>query len=108
MSMTDEEFRDYILSAPTLAELDNLHGEEGYDAAGRLAAKMVYEHLEHYPEDNQLEIWDLYDRVVVTHPDLDAVDVTGFMWGYAVQSAEHLLKMPLKPNPALLTLSLPE
>lgn len=108
MSMTDEEFRDYILSAPGLEVIDNLEGMEGYEAFGRLAAKLTYEHLQQYPEDNQLEAWDLYDRVEETHPDMKQLDLTGFMWGYAMQSAEHLLKLQLKPNPALLTLSLPE
>lgn len=104
--MSDEEFSLYILSAPPLEEIDALEGMEGYEAFGRLAAKMTYEHLTQYPEDNQLETWDLYKRVEETHPDLKQLDLTGFMWGYAMQSAEHLLKMPLKPNPALLTLAL--
>lgn len=48
---------------------------------------------------------NLYDVVKQLHPEYQPLfdDLTGFMWGWAVNAARHILKLGAVPNPAIIT-----
>ena len=45
-----------------------------------------------------------YDRMKADGIDLASLDLTGFMWGWAVNAARAIVELPPVPNPAIMTI----
>ena len=121
--LSDEEFEARIRTAPILDDFD-------YDNCSTYMARLVLEAYEKYPvmqelpmEARYLTLADgstdfdnfyaidttLYDVMRKLHDD-DSIGYekafsasTGFMWGWAVNAARHVLDLGPVPNPALVT-----
>jgi len=118
---TKIEMKEYIEDAP-----DN---PQTYDETARAAAKIVLSFLERHPEahnmpaDSDIEFdgkadWNSYhitreglsdyikriEPELWNNPILD--ELTGFMWGWAVNAARSALNLSPVPNPALLTIQI--
>ena len=76
-----------------------------YDSTANLAARIVLEHLERHPQDRAIDEHEVYQRL---RSQLDPLDLTGFMWGWAVNAARAILELPPVPNPAILVIEVPE
>lgn len=63
--------------------------------------------LDHWQEGARI-VWDgpdLYKAVsAFTDGKLDALGITGFQWGWAVNAARFALGAPAEPNPAIITI----
>jgi hypothetical protein len=96
-----------------------------YNGSGLLAAKYVLGYLERHPEDSEAPAdsereydaaWKVIGTKVVGLTDLierkepetaaaiDAVGLSGFLWGWAVNAARRCLELPPVHNPAILTI----
>ncbi len=77
-----------------------------YDGCANVAARAVLEHLEAHPEHLALDAeGGLYDHVKASaSAEAKAAfsEMTGFMWGWAVNAARHILKQKPVPNPAIV------
>lgn len=100
-TLSDAEFASMIRGA-------TVQQSGGYEGCANRAARLVLEHLEAHPDAIALSGDDLYAAVKgeATREDLDHVlsELTGFMWGWAVNAARHVLKRSSLPNPAILTI----
>ena len=80
-----------------------------YDGCATRCARLVLEYLESHPEAHAKDAnGDLYDLVKASVSPEDRKEVmgelTGFMWGWAVNAARHVLKLKPVPNPAIITI----
>ena len=122
--MTNEEFEQSIRTAPIEEGL-------GYDGGANACARIILETYEKYPElqhmtdsrtylhgaDGEID-WnnaiatnttftDVFNKL---HPegtpehDLVIVELSGFMWGWAINAARKILGLGPLPNPALMTI----
>lgn len=126
-AMTDEEFEAMVRNAP-------ISGELSYESASSAAARIVLEAYEEYPQLRELSDecvylrdsngnieWGneggkmihlnvtLYDVIKKLHKEGTAerdvlVDLTGFMWGWAMNAARKILGLGPVPNPAMWTI----
>lgn len=91
-------FREWIEAAP--------FWPESYDDAARLAAKLVLHHLMRHPEDGDAPAESVYDLIREKSPAtfiaIEAVDLTRFQWGWAVNAARRCLEMPPIANRAIV------
>jgi hypothetical protein len=121
--MDAETFRNWIRTADR---------EDTYGETARMCARYLLEYLTVHPEDMRLPLdasydWDraeqelgrwpndidemnryrtsdgLFDKAAAENPRLRAMDLTGFMVGWAFNAARRCLELPPAPNPALLT-----
>jgi hypothetical protein len=95
----------------------------GYDGTANYAAKLILDWLEEDPSRAQGPTENVYSEGpngewtgVVTErgwygrmkedgiPMAD-LDLTGFMWGWAVNAARAIVELPPVPNPAILTIN---
>lgn len=125
--MTDEEFERVIRTAPIAPGL-------GYEGGANACARIILDAYEAYPElqdmtdsrtylhlaDGDIDwsnpistnrtltdvIKRLYPEGTPEH-DHVIVDLTGFMWGWAVNAARKVLGLGPVPNPALVTIEIP-
>lgn len=44
----------------------------------------------------------LYDELKDRGVAIDALDLTGFMWGWAANAARYCVELPPAPNPAIM------
>ncbi len=112
-----------------IREATILDGDDfDYDAASAFTARLVLEAYERYPmlrdhsdnteyltgKDGKID-WNnpiptnrtLYEIIKRIYPEHLSVfrDLTGFMWGWAVNAARNILDLGPLPNPALMTLT---
>lgn len=94
-------------------------GSSDYSGTASYAAKLILQHLRAKPEDIQiptepqysdgaagfakLDVRNLLD-VMHESPGFAELDLTFFMWGWAVNAARTICEMPPVPNPAIMTL----
>lgn len=126
--MDAETFRTWIKTCPA--------DVTGYGETARLAAHYLLEYLTAHPDDMRLPLDDshdfdrakkelghwpssieelqryrttegLWDRAVAEYPALHALDLTGFMAGWAFNAARRCLELPPAANGALLTIEVP-
>jgi hypothetical protein len=99
--MSDEEFEQMIRTAEST---------DSYDGCANRAARLVLEYMEANPSTVNLDVWQLYDTLKPTVSEMDRKEcleqTTGFMMGWAVNAARHILKMKPVPNPAIITIEL--
>lgn len=127
--MTNAEFEDMIRSAPIMSAEDS---EFDYGNCSNACARIVLEAYEDYPQLQDLpekhELlrdatgdidWNnpirlnitLYDVLKQLHDENSneyrfvLSELTGFMWGWAVNAARKIRGLDPVPNPALLTIS---
>lgn len=108
-----DQMRDWLLAA-------TLNDATTYDGAARYASKLVLKYLSADPDrlslpvenvyDDQYNVVTpgLYDRMKRDGIPIDDLGLTGFMWGWAVNAARYSLTAPPVPNPAILTINIPE
>ena len=95
----------------------------GYDGTANYAAHLILDWLEADPtraqgptenvyEDGPNGEWTgvvkevgWYDRMKADGIPMAQLDLTGFMWGWAVNAARAIVELPPVPNPAILTVS---
>ena len=116
--LTSDQMRALLEGAPLTPD--------GYDDGANAAARLVLEFLERHPEalampsdseyewhgeDATLKIEGLYEYMKRVEPDWFAAhheniwnELTGFMWGWAVNAARYVLSAPPVPNPALVVI----
>lgn len=127
--MSDEEFEQMIRKAPLEGDLD-------YSGGANAMARILLEALEKHPQlrdlpdgheylmtsDGQIfrtdEGWspialnvDLYDVIKRLHPEHQETifdNLTGFMWGWAVNASRKILGLGPVPNPAIMTIGASE
>lgn len=113
--MTAEEMRNNIL-ATTEADANT------YDGCGLYAAKLILlwlladpsraqgppENIYEKDADGKMK-WPAvvtergwYDRMKADGIKINELDLTGFMWGWAVNAARRCLELPPEPNPAII------
>ena len=108
--MTKEELREWVMSVDPSGPYD-------YNDCGRRCAKMILEHVTDHPEDIDLPAkgtWDhedgistktnrdIYDAVKETHPEIEDLGLSGFLWGWGLNAAYTCLdKRPVR-NPAII------
>ena len=112
--MSPIEMREYLMSQ---------EGPGGYDGTAAYCAKLVLEamladpSLASIPADTK---WDfnapkvdgkyvvitkgLYETLKERGTPLDQLDLTGFMWGWAVNAARYCVELEPVPNPAIITI----
>lgn len=115
--MTMEEFVASVRSA-TKADART------YDGTARYAARLIVDWLLTDPRrasgptenvyangDDGRMVWPAvvlehgwYDRMKADGIPLDDLDLTGFMWGWAVNAARRCVELPAVPNPAIVTI----
>jgi len=96
--MGDEEFEDWIRSAP----LD--FKDVDYDEACRRLAKMYLILLEEGEEVSESQqLWEAFKRKFPKQAKV-AGGMTGFMHGWAINAARKIVGLAPAPNPALLLL----
>ena len=99
-------------------------GPGGYEGTANWCARLIVEWLLADPtraegptedvyaedEDGQMK-WPAevitpgwYDRMKADGIDLASLDMTGFMWGWAVNAARQIVELPSVPNPAIVTI----
>lgn len=103
--MDAERFCQWIRSA--LNTLDCQTGEDGYSEACRILAKLL---LTYSLEDRTALGRDCYRDLKAHFPDSaeTIAGITGFMWGWSVNAAPRCSGMPPVPNPAVITIEIPE
>lgn len=97
-------------------------GPSGYDGTAEYCAKLIVEWLSEDPSraqgppENVYESgpngeWTgtvtergWYDRMKADGIPLGQLDLTGFMWGWAVNAARAIVELPPVPNPAIIEL----
>lgn len=130
--MDDAAFEKMIREAPLPPWGEGEVSAENYERCANAAARLVLETYEAYPQTRDLPmehdylrgpdgmiVWepkppfpvktsiDIYDVVRQLHPEAtDALDLTGFMWGWAVNAARSVLGLGSVPNPALLEVNI--
>jgi len=124
--LTDEQFEQMIRTAPIKPDL-------GYDEGSNACARIVLEAYEKYPQLQDLPEEHIYLKFANGKTDLDNFysinttlydvlrklydddsyeyrwvfsELTGFMWGWAVNAARKVLGLGAVPNPALITIEL--
>jgi FAD/FMN-containing dehydrogenase len=127
--LTVEKMRKQILSASD--------HPKSYDETGRACAKVILGFLERHPEASEMPAdsegefgkfadgtpnWNdyhvvregLYEYIKRSEPALyeqheEAIfgELTGFMWGWAVNAARRCLELPPVANPAIIEVNLP-
>ena len=107
--MDPVEFEVYIMSQG---------GPGDYSGTAAYAAKLILLHLRGHPEDARIPVEDEYDpknnykpkgirnlsSVMFAYPEFKQLDLTGFMWGWAVNAARRCCELPSVPNPAIITI----
>jgi len=118
--MTDEEFEQMVREAPIPGD--------SYSGQANATAKLILEMYEEYPQTRELPeereylrdldghvdwndpiylnvtLYDVTKKAYPQHHEL-FLDLTGFMWGWAVNAARKILGLGPLPNPALMTIS---
>jgi hypothetical protein len=97
--MSDAEFERMIRTA----EL-----EHSYGGCANRYARLVLEHLEAHPEDQAItDAFELHKKLQVSREDRENCleQLTGFMAGWGVNAARHILKMRPVANPAIVTIN---
>ncbi len=115
-TMDPAEMREWILSAQDLGDAFD------YDSCARYAARLILEYLLADPRRAQIPtevvyqlddrgqmVWpavvitpSLYDAMKADGIPIDALGLSGFMWGWAVNAARRCCELPPVPNPAIL------
>lgn len=100
-------------------------GPSDYSGTAAYAAKLILLHLRAHPEDTQIPVERPYDTirddtghvvdvkrvegvrnltdVMFEDPKFKELDLTGFMWGWAVNAARRCCELEAVPNPAIIT-----
>lgn len=105
------------------AEIEAQEGPSDYNGTAMYAAKLILHYFlddparAQYPNETEYEknadgstdfsrvkTPDLYARMKADGIDLAALDLTGFMWGWAVNAARYCVELPPVPNPAIVTI----
>jgi len=97
--MSDEEFAEWIRSAPEKL------GDFDYSEASRWLARYYLLALEDGCKAK--DAWDVWDVIKAKLPKVakeEAGEMTGFMHGWAHNAARKILAMPPASNPAILTI----
>lgn len=116
--MSPAEFTQWIRSAPTLADYLETRGSFSYDETSRVMAATIVLYWEatgdEGPDDTQFATKDgqidfftpvvpgLYERMKTYGLPLNEMDLTGFMWGWALNAAKTVKGIQPGGNPALL------
>lgn len=105
-SMTVQEMKDQILAAELSSDFD-------YNGSAMYAAKLVLLWLLEdparamtpsenvYDDDFNVITYGWYDRIEETNDEFNGLDLTGFMWGWAVNAARRCLELSPVSNPAI-------
>ena len=121
--MGGEEEKPRRTTGEMAAEIRATTGPSGYEGTANYAAKLILDWLEADPsraqgptenvynvDENGDTIYappyaqlGWYDLMKQDGIDLAALDLTGFMWGWAVNAARTILELPAVPNPAIVT-----
>lgn len=119
--LTDADFEKMIREAIAIEIFS-------YDGASNRTARLVLEAYEKYPmlqsqPDSQSYLVDrdgeinyeiktgvtLYNIIKEIYPEEEVFsELTGFMWGWAVNAARNILDLEPLPNPALFTIEVPD
>lgn len=121
----DEQMDPVQFEAWIMSHTSDLHSYEGTAA---YAAKLILDHFRAHPEDTSIptepkylmdkkpdgtDDWDTWRQdksvrnltdVMFEYPEFKALDLTGFMWGWAVNAARRCCELPSVPNPAIVTI----
>lgn len=118
--MDPVQFEAYIMSATK-------EDANTYDGCARYAARLILEHFKANPANANIPTEHQFKRdengraifedgnliptgernlteVMFKNPDFKDLDLTGFMWGWAVNAARRCLELPSVPNPAIITI----
>lgn len=76
-----------------------------YDGVARYTAKVLLDYLRSHPDAAQMDANTLFDAASEANDGiLDALDLTGFMVGWAVNAARRCVELDPVDNPALFTI----
>lgn len=115
--MDPEQMRQWIMACTVEQAVD-------YESTARYAAKLILVYLLDDPRRASIPSENVYEKdaegrmawpAVVTAPGLyevmkeegiaiDDLDLTGFMWGWAVNAARRCVELPPVANPAIVQL----
>jgi hypothetical protein len=95
--MTPQEMRVYLECVPDEGR-DLPMSDQAYENAARRAGRDILHWLESHPEDRGKDIWEL------EIPALNGRDYTGYMVGWGLNAAQHVLGITKTPNPAVLVI----
>lgn len=92
--MTAEEMCVWIDTAP-----DDDHT---YDGQSRYAAKLIVDYLRAHPHTSKLDAMTLSLEMRADGVSLDELDLSGFMFGWAINAARRCVELPEIANPAII------
>lgn len=107
--MSAGEMAEWVMAA-TSADANS------YDGCARYAAKLVLTWLledptraSSPPENEYDDAYNVttpgwYDRMKADGSPVASLDLTGFMWGWAVNAARRCVELPPSPNPAIVSI----
>jgi hypothetical protein len=121
--MTSQQMREWLMTLPKLDEIETRFekDEEGfgpfelayargkqldYSEGAGVAARAILEFWEANPDfDTSI---DPYETIKSQNEGLKKLGLTGFMWGWAYNAARYCRDEPPQPNPAILTIEIPD
>lgn len=99
--MSDVDFEQMIRTAGNNGAFD-------YGGCANRFARLALEYLEAHPEAAAFDAHGVYDALAAnaSPDDRDQVlnELTGFMVGWGVNAARHIMKLRPVPNPAIIEL----
>lgn len=105
--MTPEQVRDMVM-ATNLSDI-NYSSDDGYDMCCRWVARQIVEYEQKHPGALALED-DIYKLIKADMkeggPEWEMLtSITGFQWGWALNTARMLNELDPVPNPAIVTVN---